>query len=81
MSDSNGPFDERKALIERMGNALSNDPLCMMRIKQCMEEDAEKLAEALRLLGLINAEWKSDPTSVACFDLGAIVCPVRELLA
>ena len=80
MSDTKGPADERTALIERMGNALSNDPLCMMRIKQCMEEDAEKLTEALRLLGLINAEWTSDPSSVACFDLDAIVRPVGELL-
>lgn len=25
--------------------------------------------EALQLLELVNAEWKSDPTSVQCFDL------------
>jgi len=32
-----------------------------------------------RLLDLINAEWMSDPTSVACFDL-RIVEDVRKAL-
>ena len=37
--------DERQALIERMGNLRSDDPLCLIRIKQCMEEDARLLRE------------------------------------
>lgn len=32
-----------------------------------------------RLLDLIDAEWRSDPTSVACFDL-RIIEQVREVL-
>lgn len=35
--------------------------------------------EMARLLGLIDAEWQSDPKSVACFDL-RIVEQVREIL-
>lgn len=37
-------------------------------------------AEAVRLLGLIDAEWRSDPASVACFDL-RMVEDVRRALA
>jgi len=29
--------------------------------------------EMARLLDLINAEWTSDPSSVACFDLRVVV--------
>jgi hypothetical protein len=36
--------------------------------------------EMARLLDLINAEWQSDPSSVACFDL-RIVDDVRKSLA
>jgi hypothetical protein len=36
--------------------------------------------EMARLLDLINAEWQSDPSSVACFDL-RIVEDVRKALA
>lgn len=43
-----------------------------------MTEEQQK--EAIRLLDLIQAEWQSDPMSVACFDLNFIVTPVRELL-
>lgn len=35
--------------------------------------------EMARLLDLIDAEWRSDPTSVACFDL-RIVADVRSAL-
>lgn len=35
--------------------------------------------EMARLLGLVDAEWRSDPQSVACFDL-RIVDQVREVL-
>ncbi len=35
--------------------------------------------EMARLLDLINAEWQSDPSSVACFDL-RIVEDVRKAL-
>jgi hypothetical protein len=37
-------------------------------------------AEMARLLDLIDAEWRSDPSSVACFDL-RIVEDVRKALA
>jgi hypothetical protein len=37
-------------------------------------------AEMARLLDLIDAEWRSDPSSVACFDL-RIVEGVRKALA
>jgi hypothetical protein len=36
--------------------------------------------EMARLLDLIEAEWRSDPSSVACFDL-RIVEDVRKALA
>ena len=36
--------------------------------------------DALKLLDLIHAEWRSDPSSVACFDLHAIVDPTRRML-
>lgn len=36
--------------------------------------------EMARLLDLINAEWTSDPSSVACFDL-RIVEDVKKVLA
>lgn len=36
--------------------------------------------EMARLLDLIDAEWRSDPASVACFDL-RIVEDVRKALA
>lgn len=36
--------------------------------------------EMARLLDLINAEWQSDPLSVACFDL-RIIKDVRRALA
>lgn len=36
--------------------------------------------EMARLLDLIDAEWRSDPSSVACFDL-RIVEDVRKVVA
>jgi len=36
--------------------------------------------EMARLLDLINAEWTSDPSSVACFDL-RVVGDVRKALS
>lgn len=39
----------------------------------------ESEEEMARLLDLINAEWTSDPTSVACFDL-RIIADVRASL-
>lgn len=35
--------------------------------------------EAIRLLDLINMEWKTDPVSIQCFDL-RIVEDTRKLL-
>jgi len=40
----------------------------------------ESLVEIARLADLINAEFKSDPTSVQCFDLNAIVKPLDNAL-
>jgi len=39
----------------------------------------ERLAEALRLLDLINMEWRTDPMSVQCFDR-SIIDDVQKLL-
>ena len=44
------------------------------------DEHKRQRDEALHLLGLIVAEWLSDPTSVMCFDLDAIVKPAEELV-
>jgi len=40
----------------------------------------EELLEIARLADLVNAEFKSDPMSVQCFDLNAIVHPLDEAL-
>lgn len=40
---------------------------------------SEREVRMARLLDLINAEWSSDPSSVACFDL-RIVQEVRDIL-
>lgn len=45
-----------------------------------MEEKWALQKEALQLLRLVDAEWNSDPSSVACFDL-RIVTRTREVLA
>lgn len=37
-----------------------------------MEERWSLEREAVQLLGLVVAEWKSDPTSVQCFDLRTV---------
>ncbi len=34
-----------------------------------IESSFENTTEAFRLLGLINAEFQSDPMSVQCFDM------------
>ncbi len=39
-----------------------------------------KAGEAIELLGLVDAEFRSDPTSVQCFDL-RIVERIRKLVA
>ncbi len=41
---------------------------------------SEREKEMARLLDLINMEWKTDPMSVACFDL-RIIADVRKVLA
>lgn len=40
----------------------------------------EQQKEAFRLLDLIVAEWQSDPTLVASFDLNVIVYPAQKLV-
>ena len=42
--------------------------------------DGERLKEAMRLLSLIAAEFKSDPMSVQCFDIHSIVKPTIALV-
>jgi hypothetical protein len=46
----------------------------------CFSPPTLEECEMARLLDLINAEWTSDPSSVACFDL-RIVEDVRKALA
>jgi hypothetical protein len=36
--------------------------------------------EAIHLLGLVDAEWRTDPTSVQCFDL-RIVERTKQVIA
>ncbi len=40
----------------------------------------EALVEVARVADLVNAEFQSDPTSVQCFDLTAIVHPLDTAL-
>lgn len=42
------------------------------KAQQELEETWQLQREAVELLGLIVAEWKSDPTSVQCFDLRTV---------
>lgn len=45
------------------------------------EKSSEQLVyECVRLLDLVVAEFKSDPMSVQCFDLNAIVSPSIETI-
>ena len=43
------------------------------RLTEKAQREIEELfalrAEAIQILEIINAEWQSDPQSVACFDL------------
>ena len=43
------------------------------------EDELEELKEAARLLDLVNAEFRSDPMSVQCFEL-RIVKEVSEVV-
>lgn len=47
---------------------------------KCQGGISSEEREMIRLLDLINAEWTSDPSSVACFDL-RIVKDVQNALA
>lgn len=50
-------------------------------MKSVREMDPEELGyEAIRLLDLIVAEFKSDTMAVQCFDLNAIVKPATALI-
>jgi hypothetical protein len=49
---------------------------CRVRQLAVMEDQRK----ALHLLDLIVAEFRSDPMSVQCFDLNAIVQPSHELV-
>ena len=62
-----------------MGNYLTE------KAQKDIEEGFKLKREALEILDTINAEWKSDPTSVRCFDLrmvkrtGEILKRLKEL--
>jgi hypothetical protein len=49
---------------------------CRVRQLSVMKDQRE----ALHLLDLVVAEFRSDPMSVQCFDLGAIVHPAKALV-
>ena len=46
---------------------------------EAMEENWRLQNEAVELLGVVVAEWKSDPQSVQCFDL-RIVQRAKEVV-
>ena len=46
-----------------------NDIRLTPAAERLIEERFRLERECLRLLGLVVAEWKSDPLSVQCFDL------------
>lgn len=56
------------------------NPRLTDRAQREMEENFDNQMEAFRLLGLIDAEFQTDPTSTQCFDL-RIVQRVRECMA
>ena len=45
-----------------------------------MSKHIAQLITIARLADLVNAEFKSDPTSVQCFDLNTIVYPLDRAL-
>lgn len=55
-------------------------PQLTEKAQRKIESSFENTREAFRLLKLINAEFQSDPQSVACFDL-RIVERVRYCVA
>lgn len=54
-------------------------PRLTAKAEREMEEKWRLEKEAIELLGVVNAEWQSDPTSVAHFDL-RIVKRTNEVL-
>lgn len=54
-----------------------NNPRLTDEEQRAIEANWDNVREAFRLLGLINAEFQSDPMSVQCFDL-RVVQRVKE---
>lgn len=50
-----------------MGNAQAR-PALTPKVQQEMEEIWALRRDAVRILGVVAAEWKTDPHSVRCFD-------------
>ena len=53
-----------------MGNRLT--PRLTPKAMAEIEEKADLTAAALTIFALVVAEWKSDPTSVQCFNLRVV---------
>ena len=64
--------DSWRILAERANHRADQEAAEIMRLLE-----AER--EMMRLLDLIDAEWRSDPMSVQCFDL-RIVADVRKVV-
>lgn len=62
-------------MVEKIGDLLRFE----IKLVKCPLCDAAP--ELLRLLDLIVMEFNSDPMSVQCFDLHAIVEPTKTLVA
>lgn len=60
---------------------MTHDPINLSpKARREIEEEFDNTVEAFKLLDLIDAEFRTDPTSVQCFDL-RIVQRVRECVA
>lgn len=51
---------------------MTREPRLTVKAQRELEERFRLEAEAVRLLDIIAAEFKSDPTSVRCFDLRVV---------
>lgn len=56
---------------------MRGSPMLTDKAIKDIEDNFDNQMEAFRLLDLIDAEFRSDPSSTACFDLG-IVDRVRQ---
>lgn len=58
-----------RELVESWEKQRKPSPRLTEQTVKEIEANFENVREAFRLLGLINAEFLTDPTSVQCFDL------------